>query len=38
MTLPSSQVYAVVLAFVRIVTGAMWLVHGVPKFTRSDTA
>jgi len=36
MTLPSSRVYAVVLAFVRIVTGAMWLVHGVPKFTRSD--
>jgi uncharacterized membrane protein YphA (DoxX/SURF4 family) len=29
-------VYAYVLAVVRILTGAMWVIHGIPKFTQSD--
>jgi uncharacterized membrane protein YphA (DoxX/SURF4 family) len=33
--LPSSRVYGTVLAFVRILTGIMWLSHGIPKFTKS---
>ncbi|HEY1868936.1 MAG TPA: TQO small subunit DoxD [Candidatus Cybelea sp.] len=37
MILPSSQSYARWLAVVRILTGAMWLIHGVPKFLHGDT-
>jgi thiosulfate dehydrogenase (quinone) large subunit len=37
MTLPSSRNYGGWLALVRILTGAIWLVHGVPKFLHSDT-
>ncbi len=33
--LPSSRTYAFWLALVRIVTGALWLAHGVPKFTNA---
>lgn len=33
--LPSSKVYGGWLAIVRIVTGLMWLSHGVPKFVNS---
>jgi uncharacterized membrane protein YphA (DoxX/SURF4 family) len=33
--LPSSSTYAVWLAFVRVLTGVMWLAHGISKFTRS---
>lgn len=33
--LPSSTAYAGWLAIVRILTGAMWLSHGIPKFTQS---
>ncbi|MEO6835998.1 MAG: TQO small subunit DoxD [Candidatus Tumulicola sp.] len=33
--LPSSSRYAAWLALVRILTGLMWLSHGVPKFTQS---
>ncbi|MBV8372726.1 MAG: hypothetical protein JOY69_05655, partial [Candidatus Eremiobacteraeota bacterium] len=33
--LPSSSTYAGWLAIVRILTGAMWLSHGIPKFTQS---
>jgi thiosulfate dehydrogenase [quinone] large subunit len=36
MTLPSSFTYARWLAVARILTGIMWLVHGIPKFTNSD--
>ncbi|MGC1380555.1 MAG: DoxX family membrane protein, partial [Candidatus Baltobacteraceae bacterium] len=36
MTLPSSRTYATWLAIVRILTGAIWLLHGVPKFLKSD--
>ncbi|MBV8531341.1 MAG: DoxX family membrane protein [Candidatus Eremiobacteraeota bacterium] len=32
MTLPSSRTYATWLALVRIFTGAIWLIHAVPKF------
>ena len=35
-TLPSAKSYARVLALVRILTGAMWLAHGVPKFIHSS--
>ncbi len=34
--LPSSKVYATWLALMRIMTGIIWLIHGVPKFTQSD--
>ncbi len=34
-SLPSSKMYGGWLAIVRIVTGAIWLAHGVPKFTQS---
>ncbi|MBV8490219.1 MAG: DoxX family protein [Candidatus Eremiobacteraeota bacterium] len=34
-TLPSSATYGRWLAVVRILTGAIWLSHGVPKFTHS---
>ncbi|HEY1428710.1 MAG TPA: TQO small subunit DoxD [Candidatus Tumulicola sp.] len=33
--LPSSRTYAFWLALVRIVTGVMWIAHGVPKFTNA---
>lgn len=32
MTLPTSRSYAGWLALVRILTGAIWLIHAVPKF------
>jgi thiosulfate dehydrogenase (quinone) large subunit len=34
--LPASTTYAWWLAVVRILTGLMWLIHGVPKFLNSD--
>ncbi len=37
MKLPSSRTYAGWLAIVRILTGAIWLIHGVPKFLKSST-
>jgi thiosulfate dehydrogenase [quinone] large subunit len=33
--LPSASAYAGWLAIVRILTGLMWLSHGIPKFTQS---
>lgn len=36
MTLPSSATYARWLAIVRIVTGGIWLAHGIPKFTHGN--
>jgi thiosulfate dehydrogenase [quinone] large subunit len=33
--LPSSQAYAWWLAVLRILTGGIWLVRGIPKFTQS---
>lgn len=33
--LPSSTTYGLWLAVVRILTGAIWLAHGIPKFTHS---
>ena len=36
MSLPSSRTYGGWLALVRILTGAIWLIHGVPKFMHSD--
>jgi thiosulfate dehydrogenase [quinone] large subunit len=35
--LPSSRTYAGWLAFVRILTGAIWLIHAVPKFLHPET-
>jgi uncharacterized membrane protein YphA (DoxX/SURF4 family) len=35
VNLPSARTYAFWLALVRILTGAMWLLHGVPKFLNS---
>ncbi len=35
MNLPSSRVYGGWLAVARILTGGIWLVHGVPKFLNS---
>ena len=35
MTLPSARTYGGWLAIVRILTGALWLIHGIPKFTNS---
>jgi len=32
MSLPSSRTYAGVLGIVRALTGAMWLIHAIPKF------
>jgi uncharacterized membrane protein YphA (DoxX/SURF4 family) len=37
MRLPSSGSYAFWLALIRIYTGAFWLMHGIPKFTQSET-
>lgn len=34
--LPSSRTYGWWLAVVRVLTGLMWLIHGVPKFLNSD--
>jgi thiosulfate dehydrogenase (quinone) large subunit len=36
MNLPSSRTYGGWLALVRFLTGAFWLIHGVPKFLHSD--
>jgi len=36
MNLPSSRTYGVWLALVRVLTGLIWLIHGVPKFLHSD--
>jgi thiosulfate dehydrogenase (quinone) large subunit len=35
-SLPSSIVYARWLAFMRVLTGGIWLIHAIPKFTQSD--
>lgn len=37
MILPSLRSYAGWLAVVRILTGIIWLIHGVPKFLAPDT-
>jgi thiosulfate dehydrogenase (quinone) large subunit len=37
MSLPSSRAYAGWLALVRVLTGAIWLIHGLPKFLHPDT-
>jgi uncharacterized membrane protein YphA (DoxX/SURF4 family) len=34
--LPSAATYARWLAFLRLVTGSIWLIHAIPKFTQSD--
>jgi thiosulfate dehydrogenase [quinone] large subunit len=36
MNLPSSRAYAGFLALVRLLTGAIWLIHAIPKFLQSD--
>lgn len=36
MILPSSRTYARWLALVRVFTGAIWLIHGVPKFIHGE--
>jgi thiosulfate dehydrogenase [quinone] large subunit len=33
--LPSSRTYAFWLAIARILTGCMWIAHGIPKFTNA---
>ncbi len=35
MNLPSSRAYGGWLALVRVLTGLIWLIHGIPKFTNS---
>ena len=35
MKLPASRAYGGWLALARILTGAIWLIHGVPKFLNS---
>ncbi len=37
MKLPGSGTYAFWLSLVRLYTGVFWLVHGVPKFTQSQS-
>lgn len=37
MRLPSSGTYGFWLALLRVYTGAFWLMHGIPKFTQSET-
>lgn len=37
MKLPSPRTYAFWLAVLRMYAGAFWLVHGVPKFTQSQS-
>ena len=34
-SLPSARTYGAWLAIVRILTGVIWLAHGIPKFTHS---
>ncbi len=36
MTRPYSRLYGGWLAVLRVLTGVIWLIHGVPKFIRSD--
>ena len=36
MMLPSSRTYAGWLAIIRILTGVIWLIHGVPKFLHGE--
>ncbi|MFY9665449.1 MAG: TQO small subunit DoxD [Candidatus Cybelea sp.] len=36
MILPSSRTYATCLAVVRILTGAIWLIHAIPKFMNGE--
>lgn len=36
MMLPSSRTYAGWLAIIRVLTGVIWLIHGVPKFLHGD--
>jgi uncharacterized membrane protein YphA (DoxX/SURF4 family) len=36
MKLPSSRTYAGWLALVRMLTGAIWLIHAIPKFLHGD--
>ena len=36
MNLPASRTYAGWLAILRILTGVIWLTHGIPKFLNSD--
>jgi thiosulfate dehydrogenase (quinone) large subunit len=36
MKAPSSRPYGGWLALVRILTGAIWLIHAIPKFTNGD--
>jgi uncharacterized membrane protein YphA (DoxX/SURF4 family) len=36
MTQPYSRVYGAWLAVLRVLTGVIWLIHGVPKFLKSD--
>ena len=35
--LPTSTTYAFWLAVLRLYAGAFWLMHGIPKFTQSET-
>lgn len=37
MSLPTSRTYGGWLAIARILTGAIWLIHAVPKFRHGDT-
>jgi thiosulfate dehydrogenase [quinone] large subunit len=37
VNLPSSRSYAVWLALVRVLTGAIWLIHAIPKFRNGST-
>jgi thiosulfate dehydrogenase (quinone) large subunit len=36
VTLPSSRTYGAWLALARILTGAIWLIHALPKFMHGD--
>lgn len=37
MKLPGSRTYAFWLAILRLYAGAFWLMHGIPKFTQSES-